>query len=836
MAKLVFIKLLGDLEGGCWVSLQISTEGDRNLIDEAEGQLPVYPQIGDLYRNWRSLYLDKVASMRFPARVNVSKASEVSTTDIKKARDNLNDSLNEWLCSEEMRPVEKKLLRNLKDEREEIRFIFKAENPELRRLPWHSWEIFDQYFNAEAGLYLPVGARHPVTPREKVKVLAVFGKRETTGEDTFIKIEDDWKILQEHLSTESNAELVRLEEPTLEDLGEQIEKQSPQILFFAGHSNSEKDGNRGLIALNKQEDIAIEDLRYDLREAIKRGLQLAIFNSCDGLGIARQLAKLGISNVIVMRESVPDEVAQKFLQRFLEAFAAGKPLHIATRKAREKIARLESKYPGASGLPVIFQDRARAPLTWQGLGGVVIETDGQDSIVWLPTRVSKPPRKETDNLPEFEEQEESPTGDDDSPESEPELLSKVSNLSKLELQQPSPEADNSSAPETLPPSGANSSASSRHCSKGHSNNHTSMATSTPTPYGSRSRSTHLGSILAGRYRIISELGCGGFGSTYLAEDKQRPGRPKCVVKQLRPLMRDQSSLQTIKRLFKAEAEVLERLGKLHDQIPQLLAYFQEDQELYLVEEFIEGFDLSKELLPGKKWPESDVVNLLQNVLVILDFIHRSRVIHRDVKPNNLIRRQQDGKLVLIDFGAVKQIVINSEFTQTDKTIAIGTMGYTPPEQIGGKPRFCSDIYAVGMIAIQALTGVRPSALPENPKTKEVTWRQQAEVNPKLARILDKMVRYDFRERYQSAAEVLQDLKPLVKYMLPSATAMPTAMSTYIGKSRPALLGFGRVAIPFMALLLVLMAILAVTIGPKVDIPWLPLPVVEDKGDVVTPHD
>ena len=344
-------------------------------------------------------------------------------------------------------------------------------------------------------------------------------------------------------------------------------------------------------------------------------------------------------------------------------------------------------------------------------------------------------------------------------------------------------------------------------------------------------------IAGGRYKTLSYLGGGIFGHTYKVENLVRPYQSPCILKHLQPRSGDPGLLSQAQKRFETEVDVLRKLGH-HRQIPELLDHFKVQQDFYLLQEFIDGEDLSKELAEGMFWREAEVVALLQDVLKTLEFIHKEGVIHCDIKPSNLIRRGQDGKIVLIDFGAVKEIV-NSTLNPPEPRASkppLGTDGYMPPEQTAGRPTFCSDFYALGMTAIQALTGIPPEQLPVNPQTCEIVWRDRASVSPSLVRILDKMVRYDFRERYQSAAEVLQDLRPLVKYMLPSATAMPTVMSTYIGKSRPALPGFGRVAIPFMALLLVLMAILAVTIGPKVDIPWLPLPVVEDKGDVVTPHD
>ncbi|MBD2180760.1 serine/threonine-protein kinase [Aerosakkonema funiforme] len=271
----------------------------------------------------------------------------------------------------------------------------------------------------------------------------------------------------------------------------------------------------------------------------------------------------------------------------------------------------------------------------------------------------------------------------------------------------------------------------------------------------------LGKTLRGRYQIIRLLGSGGFGATFVAEDRDLPGKPQCVVKQLKSKDVDPSLLQTARRLFETEAQVLYRLGK-HDRIPQLLAHFEENQEFYLVQEFIEGEDLSQEITSGKQMNEAEVIAFLQDVLETLVFVHHQNVIHRDIKPSNIIRRRQDGKFVLIDFGAVKEItslVITTQ-GQTGGTILIGSSGYMPNEQLGGKPRFNSDIYALGMTAIQALTGISPDELQSEAETGEVIWREQARVSKQLAAILDKMVRSHFRERYQSANEVLEDLRKL----------------------------------------------------------------------------
>lgn len=264
------------------------------------------------------------------------------------------------------------------------------------------------------------------------------------------------------------------------------------------------------------------------------------------------------------------------------------------------------------------------------------------------------------------------------------------------------------------------------------------------------------SLLKGRYKIVDDIGSGGFGRTYLAEDTQRPGKPHCVVKQLQPSRNDEKFLQLARRFFNTEAETLEKVGR-HDQIPQLLAHFEQDKEFYLVQEFIKGQSLDEELSPGKRLGESQVVDMIKDALGILNFIHSQGVIHRDIKPANIIRRQQDGRLVLIDFGAVKQLQTQI-LGQESNTVAIGTSGFAPPEQMLGQPVFSSDIYALGIIAIQAITGTPPQLL--KPLTHEIVWPNYAQVSDRCAAILDKMVRYHVSERYSSAAEVLQDIQHL----------------------------------------------------------------------------
>jgi serine/threonine protein kinase/CHASE2 domain-containing sensor protein len=271
-----------------------------------------------------------------------------------------------------------------------------------------------------------------------------------------------------------------------------------------------------------------------------------------------------------------------------------------------------------------------------------------------------------------------------------------------------------------------------------------------------------GKVLHGRYKIVKVLGSGGFSETYIAEDMKRSGSAPCVVKQLRIASDNLDTLKLARRLFATEAETLERLGQ-HDQIPSFLNSFEEDQEFYLVQEFIAGQPLSDELHSRVPLPESKVVAILRDLLPVLEFVHSQGVIHRDLKPSNIMRRKSDSRLILIDFGVAKRITTQLADVEhnTKFTVAVGTPGYMPNEQSAGRPHFNSDIYALGMIAIEALSGQPPHMLNHDGMTGEVIWRNQApQVSSECAEVLTKMVRYDFTQRYTSVRQVHDALEQL----------------------------------------------------------------------------
>jgi eukaryotic-like serine/threonine-protein kinase len=288
-------------------------------------------------------------------------------------------------------------------------------------------------------------------------------------------------------------------------------------------------------------------------------------------------------------------------------------------------------------------------------------------------------------------------------------------------------------------------------------------------------------LLRDRYRIEKPLAAGGFGQTFLAIDTDLPSKPSVVVKLLKPQSNDPVTLQVAQRLFNQEAEILERLGEDNPRIPTLHAHFELNGEFYLVQEYIKGKTLTEEL-QQRKISESDTIAILQEIIIGLNTVHPN-VIHRDLKPDNIIRRDRDRKLVLIDFGAVKQVravTLTTPNPSISRTIGIGTEGYMPSEQGIGYPKPASDIYAVGAIAIQCLTGSLPHLL-FNEDTLSIEWQHLRHVNLDFARVLNKMIAPDYRQRYASATEALIAIESLISppQTLPPPTPVRTPVSPAI---------------------------------------------------------
>lgn len=266
-------------------------------------------------------------------------------------------------------------------------------------------------------------------------------------------------------------------------------------------------------------------------------------------------------------------------------------------------------------------------------------------------------------------------------------------------------------------------------------------------------------ILKNRYRAIKVLGRGGFGATFIGVDLTITGNPLCVIKQLRPNTDDPQAFKTALSLFEREAKILGQIS--HPQIPRLFDYFEENGHFYLIQELINGQNLQKEVKEEGVYGELALRRFLAEITPVIQYIHSQKIIHRDIKPANILRRKKDGKLVLIDFGAVKDEVntqLAKTYGQTALTkFSVGTMGYAPPEQLAMRPVYASDIYALGATCLYLLTGKSPKNFPIHPDTGELLWQNEVSLSDKMVRILEKMLAINTRDRYRNVEQLMEDL-------------------------------------------------------------------------------
>ncbi|KAF3887898.1 MULTISPECIES: protein kinase domain-containing protein [Nostocales] len=290
-------------------------------------------------------------------------------------------------------------------------------------------------------------------------------------------------------------------------------------------------------------------------------------------------------------------------------------------------------------------------------------------------------------------------------------------------------------------------------------------------------------LLNNRYKVLRVLGSGGFGETFLAEDTQMPSSRRCVIKQLKPVADNLQVYQLVQQRFQQEAAILEELGDRSDRIPRLYAYFSENGQFYLVQEYIEGQTLTQKVYQQGVLNESEVKDILINILPILDFVHSKRIVHRDIKPDNIILRFSDGKPVLIDFGAVK-LTMQTEMASgnANPSIVIGTPGFMPTEQSIGRPVFASDIYSLGLTAIYLLTGRMPQQLACDNITGETLWRDFAPyISPGFADVLDRAIRRTPSERYSSVQQMLVALQTPA---IPVAPTVPVYVAPTVPLNSP----------------------------------------------------
>jgi serine/threonine protein kinase, bacterial len=289
-------------------------------------------------------------------------------------------------------------------------------------------------------------------------------------------------------------------------------------------------------------------------------------------------------------------------------------------------------------------------------------------------------------------------------------------------------------------------------------------------------------LVRNRYRVTKSLGQGGFGATFVAIDVSLPGEPICVIKQLRPSNSHEKFLRMARELFEREARTLGKIGN-HPQIPRLLDFFEERRNFYLVQEYVSGHTIHQEVKQMGLFKEEKIRTFLIEILPVITYIHSQQVIHRDIKPANILRRDQDDKLVLIDFGAVKNHVAQIESAEggdpgNNTQFAVGTSGYAPPEQLAMRPIFASDIYALGVTCIYLMTGKSPKDIEYNPSTGEMMWQKHVQLGKHMTQVLGKMLEVSARYRYQSVEEVQRALEggTVVETRNPGAGVQPRAGS------------------------------------------------------------
>ncbi|MBD2194660.1 MULTISPECIES: CHASE2 domain-containing protein [Calothrix] len=364
MSKQIVLNLgKGNLQQGFPTVIAQLWQTDTPHPMQFTGGLPAAPQLADLYQRWQKMYTALYANIGWrnlaDFEIEEEDVTHISQVEFAQLCEELQQGLNNWLNSPLFLNIDRKLRTQLSPT-EEIRCIITAESSQVLQLPWCLWHFFDDYNQAEIALSPPEYARSVKTTAKKtaskVKILAILGSSEN------IDIAQDKTLLQQL----PHSEIKFLVEPNRSQITAELWESGWDILFFAGHSSSQ---GKGQIVLNAQETLTIDQLKYGLQKAIAQGLQLAIFNSCDGLQLAQDLADLHLPQVIVMREPVPDRVAQEFLKHFLALFSRGNSLYAAVREARQRLQSLESNFPCATWLPIICQNPAEISPSWQDLSG-----------------------------------------------------------------------------------------------------------------------------------------------------------------------------------------------------------------------------------------------------------------------------------------------------------------------------------------------------------------------------------------------------------------------------------------------------------------------------------
>ena len=374
MTKLVILKLSGDFESGFQVSLEIGLEG-KSADFGFSGFLPPANELRRCLAQWQDLYRQQSQNCRIKPQQIIYDGSIDPRKQLVKSAAKLHQELQNWLNYPSFNSVDKHLREEL-NRQEVIRMLICSNCLEIYQLPWCCWDLVENYPKLEIAIGNFNFERVPITHKPlkngKVKILAIL------GDGRGLNLEAD----QAFLNSLADGEVIFLVEPTPQELYTRLWQDSWDIIFFAGHSQT--IARQGLLSLNAEDQLTIEELRHGFKQAIASGLQLAIFNSCDGLGIAEELGQLSLPQSIVMRLPIPDMMAQKFVKYLLQAYAAGNSLYISTRMAREQLQGWEKQFPCATWLPIIYQNPATIPPKWSDLRGGELKNRPKTQPRWQP--------------------------------------------------------------------------------------------------------------------------------------------------------------------------------------------------------------------------------------------------------------------------------------------------------------------------------------------------------------------------------------------------------------------------------------------------------------------
>jgi branched-chain amino acid transport system substrate-binding protein len=379
MAKIIIKIGAGTFEAGFDANVTINQEGQTATAVQSGRLLPA-PNIPQLYQDWKSAYYGTPV-VRQALRIQIPETQEtnVSIQKCRDAADALVYQIIQWY--EKSLNLQRLIERQVRSD-EPMRVFIQTDNVDIWKLPWHLWSLLTDHPNSELAFITDNFHNISITSiQNSLKILGILGN------DEKIQIEEDHRLVEELRN--KGAQIEWLQKPSIGDVVDKLIAESWDILFFAGHSYTDKK-NQGVIQINDQDSLFVTDLKYVLKKAVANGLKLAIFNSCDGIGLAKNLADLNIPYILVMKEPVPDRVAQLFLKYFLEHFSKGKSLNQSVDYARERlrIDEVREQLPGASWLPLIYQNPNVPPLVWiQSQQQVVTTPEPPVSLLKTPNPI-----------------------------------------------------------------------------------------------------------------------------------------------------------------------------------------------------------------------------------------------------------------------------------------------------------------------------------------------------------------------------------------------------------------------------------------------------------------